>query len=61
MAEKDCNKQYKIDAVISDNRFGLHTKKIPCVYITHQLLIKTGNNFTEKIAQTNSLSLHKKI
>lgn len=43
--------QYKIDAVISDNRFGMHSKKVPCIYITHQLLIKTGNNFTEKTAQ----------
>lgn len=33
-------KEYKIDAVISDNRFGLWTKDIPCVFITHQLFIK---------------------
>lgn len=32
---------YQIDAVISDNRFGLYHKDIPCVFITHQLLIKT--------------------
>lgn len=44
-------KKYKIDAVISDNRFGLYHSKIPSVYITHQLLIKTGNVFTEKIAK----------
>lgn len=44
-------KEYKIDAVISDNRFGMFNNKIYSVYITHQLLIKTGNNFTEKIAQ----------
>ncbi|MEP6926153.1 MAG: glycosyltransferase [Ginsengibacter sp.] len=42
---------YQIDAVISDNRFGLYNKKIPCIYITHQLHIKTGNPFFEKIAQ----------
>ena len=42
---------YQIDAVISDNRFGVYNKKIPCVYITHQLHIKTGNAFSEKIAQ----------
>lgn len=41
----------KIDGVISDNRLGLSSKKIPCVYITHQLQIKTGNAFTERIAQ----------
>jgi len=44
-------KKYKIDAVISDNRFGMNSKKIPSVYITHQLLIKTGNIFLEKIVQ----------
>jgi len=44
-------KTYNIDAVISDNRFGLFHSSIPSVYITHQLLIKTGNNFGEKIAQ----------
>lgn len=43
--------QNKIDAVISDNRFGMYHNKIPSVYITHQLLIKTGNAFTERIAQ----------
>ena len=44
-------KKHKIDAVISDNRFGLYDPSIPCIYITHQLLIKTSNIFTEKIAQ----------
>jgi uncharacterized protein (TIGR00661 family) len=43
--------QYKIDAVISDNRFGFYNKALPCIYITHQLLIKTGNIFIDKIAQ----------
>jgi len=34
-------KEHGIDAVISDNRFGLYHKSIPTVFITHQLLIKT--------------------
>lgn len=29
-----------LNAVISDNRFGLYTDKIPCVYMTHQVMIK---------------------
>ncbi len=29
-----------IDKVISDNRFGLHTKRCPCIFMTHQLYIK---------------------
>jgi uncharacterized protein (TIGR00661 family) len=48
---KKAVKGHKIDAVISDNRMGLYHKKIPCVYITHQLSIKTGVGFTENIAQ----------
>jgi uncharacterized protein (TIGR00661 family) len=40
-----------IHAVIADNRMGLFHKNIPCIYITHQLTIKTGNPFTESIAQ----------
>jgi uncharacterized protein (TIGR00661 family) len=43
--------EYRIDAVISDNRFGLYNKRIPSVYITHQLYIKSGNSISEKIAQ----------
>lgn len=30
----------KLDGVISDNRFGLHTDQIPSVYMTHQVMIK---------------------
>ncbi len=26
-----------IDAVISDNRFGLFSKEIPCIFVTHQI------------------------
>lgn len=32
--------RHRIDAVISDNRFGLYSKRVPCVYITHQVMIK---------------------
>ncbi len=31
---------HKIDVVISDNRFGLHSKKAYSVFITHQLFLK---------------------
>jgi len=40
-------KEKNIDAVISDNRFGLWSKEIPCVFITHQLMVKSP--FGEKI------------
>jgi len=43
--------QYQIDLVISDNRFGLSSKKIPCIFITHQLTIKAPFSWVEKILQ----------
>jgi len=48
---KKAIRDHKIDAVISDNRFGLHALSVPCIYITHQLTIKTGSRFTQLIAQ----------
>jgi hypothetical protein len=32
---------HRIDAVISDNRFGLHHPGIPCVIMTHQLRVRS--------------------
>jgi len=32
--------EHNIDAVISDNRFGLSTDKIPSIFITHQIRVK---------------------
>lgn len=43
--------EHQIDAVISDNRFGLWTNKRPSVFITHQLNIQTGNKFLDWIAR----------
>lgn len=34
--------QHPVSAVISDNRFGLYSGKVPTVFITHQLGVKTG-------------------
>ncbi len=48
---KNVVKEQNIDAIISDNRMGLYHKQISCVYITHQLTIKTGSRFTERMAQ----------
>jgi len=33
--------EHHFDAVISDNRFGLYHPAIPCIFITHQLRIKS--------------------
>ena len=44
--------QHQIDAVISDNRYGLYHSAVPCIFITHQLLIKSSaGKWTEKILQ----------
>ncbi|WP_306350031.1 glycosyltransferase [Flavobacterium sp. '19STA2R22 D10 B1'] len=45
--------EYHIDGVISDNRLGVFSKKIPCAFITHQLNVLTGNTtwITSKMHQ----------
>lgn len=40
-------KEGRIDAVISDNRFGLWSDAVPSVFITHQLMVKSS--FGEKL------------
>lgn len=46
-------KKYEIDGIISDNRLGVFSKKIPSVFITHQLNVMTGNTtwITSKLHQ----------
>lgn len=44
-------KEYKIDLVIADNRYGLFTQQIPSVFITHQLTIKAPNSWIETLIQ----------
>jgi uncharacterized protein (TIGR00661 family) len=46
--------EYRFDVIISDNRFGLHHHAVPCIFITHQLRIKTSfgkwsESFLQKI------------
>ncbi|MFC4816071.1 glycosyltransferase [Flavobacterium sp. GCM10023249] len=36
-------KEYNIDGIVSDNRLGVVSDKIPSVFITHQLNVMTGN------------------
>lgn len=43
--------EHKIDLVISDNRYGLYSNKIPCVFITHQLTIKMPSAWLESFVQ----------
>jgi uncharacterized protein (TIGR00661 family) len=44
-------RDFKVDVVISDNRYGLYTKQIHCIFMTHQLHIKTYNKWMENIIQ----------
>ena len=34
--------EFNIQGIISDNRLGVYSKKIPCVFITHQLNVLSG-------------------
>ena len=44
-------KEHFIDAIISDNRMGLYHKRVPCVYITHQLYIESGIGSLNRLVQ----------
>jgi uncharacterized protein (TIGR00661 family) len=47
--------EHGFDAVISDNRYGLYHDKIPCIFITHQLTIKTPvGKWAEKFLQAKN-------
>ncbi|MDT0606666.1 glycosyltransferase [Croceitalea rosinachiae] len=50
---KQLVKELKLDGIISDNRLGVYSKKIPCVFITHQLNVLSGNTtwFSSKMHQ----------
>jgi uncharacterized protein (TIGR00661 family) len=50
---KSLIKKHGIDGIISDNRLGVFSRKIPSVFMTHQLNVMTGNTtwFTSKCHQ----------
>ena len=43
--------EHQFDAIISDNRLGFYNKKIPSVFITHQLSVQTGFTFIDAIVR----------
>jgi uncharacterized protein (TIGR00661 family) len=49
---KQIVKNYKIDGIISDNRFGLFCNDVPTVFVTHQLEIQSPY-FTSSIRDLN--------
>ncbi|MDX2171643.1 MAG: glycosyltransferase [Bacteroidota bacterium] len=50
--------EHKIELVISDNRFGLYSKKVHSVFITHQVFLKTPfmNKYAQRINQNHILN-----
>lgn len=47
--------EYGFDGVISDNRFGLNHTSVPCIFITHQLAIKSPlGKWSENILQNRN-------
>jgi len=42
-AVKRLVKEHDLQGIISDNRLGAYYKKVPCVFITHQLNVLSGN------------------
>ncbi len=50
---KEWVQKYQLSGIISDNRLGVFSKKIPSVFITHQLNVITGNTtwMTSKLHQ----------
>jgi len=58
----DLVKEFQLDAVISDNRYGLHHNSIPCVFVTHQLQIKTyGGGWPERVLRKKNFSYIEKF
>lgn len=44
--------EHHFDAIISDNRFGLYHRSVPCIFMTHQLSIKSPfGKWTESLLQ----------
>lgn len=53
-------KEFKIDAIISDNRFGCRSKEVRSVFMTHQLRIKMPIGFLENwVASINHSFINK--
>ena len=53
---------FSFDAVISDNRYGLYSKKIPSIFITHQLFIISGmNNWIDYILKHRNFKFIEKF
>jgi UDP:flavonoid glycosyltransferase YjiC (YdhE family) len=51
-----------VDAIISDNRYGFFSPGIPCIFITHQLSVRSGlGNVTDNLVQKRLYSFINKF
>lgn len=48
--------EQQADAVISDNRFGAYSRRVPSVFVTHQLNLRLGQPFRWAEPLTNTLN-----
>ena len=48
---KKTQKKYNFNLIVSDNRFGFFHKKVPSVFITHQLNLQTPFRWTSSLYQ----------
>jgi uncharacterized protein (TIGR00661 family) len=49
---KKMQDKYDFDVVISDNRYGLYHASVPCIFMTHQLTIKSPlGKWSERLLQ----------
>lgn len=54
--------QHKPDLIISDNRYGLHSKKVKCILITHQMMVKIPScRMLEPVVHWWLMRQHKKF
>lgn len=53
---KQIIKEHHIDLVISDNRYGLYSEAIPCIFISHQLTIKAPFKWLEYLLRKMNYS-----
>lgn len=51
---------YKINLLITDNRFGAYSAKIPCIFMTHQLHIRVPNAFLNPLIKQFNYTIIKK-
>ena len=49
---KDFLSKNRVDAIISDNRYGFSSRETHCIFITHQLRVRSGlGNFIDNLIQ----------